>query len=392
MRRTTRLASAARRLLVLSALLLGSVLAPAAMASAGAWAAAITAATPDAALAAALDQVLDQTAADRAIPGVVLAVAIPDHGMWIGARGLVDRAQGVALTADTQFCIASISKMFVATVALQLVQEGWLSLEQTVEHWLPGMVPNGQRITVRQLLNHTSGLHEYLDEPFMRKVLADPGRVWTPQELVALAVGQSPYFAPGARGRWHYANTNYLLLGLIVEQVTHNPLVREVHQRVIDPLGLQRTFFTPEDTVGGTVMHGYEGRRDLSINLNYSFAWGVGNIISNAEDLGRFAQALFGGALLQPETLASMQTFTGSGGFWGARNLSYGLGVMQNVLPAQQPTLVRGHTGALAGYRTAVWYLPDRGTTLVAAINTMSADPNVVISKALDALRAHGIS
>jgi D-alanyl-D-alanine carboxypeptidase len=377
--------SAARRLLI-GWVLLSLVLAPAAPARAGAQAAPLPAE-----LAAALDQVIEQTIADRATPGVVLAVAIPGHSTWVGARGLADRAEGTALDASAHFCTASITKMFVATVALQLVQEGWLALDQTVEHWLPGLVPNGERITVQQLLNHTSGLRDYLDKPFMRAVLAKRGRVWAPQELAAAALRQRAVFAPGAPGRWHYSNTNYLLLGLIIEQVTHNSLAREIHQRIIDPLGLRDTFFEPDDIVGGALMRGYEGRRELSKGLNYSFAWGAGNISSNAEDLTRFAQALFGGALLRPETLDAMQTFVGVQGAWGARDLTYGLGVMQNVLPGQQPTLARGHTGALAGYRTAVWYVPDHGITLVAAINQMSAEPNVVIGRALDALHAHGI-
>jgi D-alanyl-D-alanine carboxypeptidase len=181
-----------------------------------------------------------------------------------------------------------------------------------------------------------------------------------------------------------------VLLGLIVEQVTHNSLAGEIHQRIIDPLGLWHTFFAPDDPIAGALMRGYKGQRHLTGDLNLSFAWGAGNIVSNVEDLGRFAQALFGGALLRPEMLATMQTFVSTGG-WDSPELTYGLGVMQNVLPAAQPTLVRGHTGALVGYRTALWHAPDSGVTIAVAINEMSADPDAVATRVLDALRAHGV-
>jgi D-alanyl-D-alanine carboxypeptidase len=344
----------------------------------------------DPALAAALHSLLDQTIANPSVPGALLTVVIPGRGIWAGARGLADRSQGVPLAPDARFGLASISKMFVATVALQLVQEGWLSLDQTVEHWLPGLVPHGGQISVRMLLNHTSGLHDYLAEGFVRGVLNDRGRAWSPRELVAMSAGRHPYFAPGAPGRWRYSNTNYVLLGMIVEQVTHNSLAREVHQRIIDPLGLRQTFFQPDDPTDGNAMHGYEGRRELTAGLNMSFAWGAGNISSTAADLARFAQALFGGELLRPETLAAMQTFVGVDGAWGARDLTYGLGLMQNVLPGAQPTLVRGHTGALVGYRASLWYLPERGITIVAAINQMKVDSDTLVVRALDVLRAHG--
>jgi D-alanyl-D-alanine carboxypeptidase len=340
----------------------------------------------DPALADALGQILDQTVAGK-IPGAALAVFIPGQGAWVGARGLADRDGHVALAPDALFGIASISKLFVATVAMQLVQEGWLSLDQTVEQWLPGLVPHGDRIAVRQLMNHTSGLPDYLDEPFAELVLADRGRVWTARELVASALARRPAFAPG---RWRYANTNYVLLGLIVEQVTHNPLTRELHQRIIDPLGLGHTFVAPDDPLPDTLARGYEGQRDETIGSNMSFAWGAGNIVSNVEDLGSFAQALFGGALLRPETLATMQTFVGTGG-WDTPDLIYGLGVMHTVLRGAQPTPVCGHTGALMGYRTALWYAPDSRVTVAIALNQLVVNPDAVAARVFDALRTHGV-
>ncbi|HEU5099775.1 MAG TPA: serine hydrolase domain-containing protein [Roseiflexaceae bacterium] len=341
----------------------------------------------DPALAAALEQLLEQTVVSGRIPGAALAVSIPGQGTWAGARGLADRDGGLALAPDTIFSIASISKLFVATVALQLVQEGWLSLDQTVERWLPGMIAHGDRIAVRHLMNHTSGLPDYLDESFAEAALADRGRVWAPHELVASALERR---SATAVGRWRYSNTNYVLLGMIVEQVTHNSLARELHQRIIDPLGLSHTFVAPDDPLPAQIMHGYEGRRDETMGREMSFAWGAGSILSSVEDLARFAGALFGGVLLRPETLATMRTFVGTRG-WDPPDLTYGLGVMRMLLRAAQPMVALGHTGALIGYRTALWYLPNTGVTIAVALNQMTADPDRVAAKALDALRAHGV-
>lgn len=213
-----------------------------------------------------------------------------------------------------------------------------------------GQIPHGDHIAVRHLLSHTSGVRDYLDESFAEAALADHSRVWAPRELVSSAITRRP---SSAIGGWRYANTNYVLLGLIVEQVTHNSLTRELHQRIIDPLGLSHTFVTPDDPLPGNLMHGYEGQRDETMDRDMSFPWGTGNIISNVEDLSRFATALFGGARLRPASLTTMQTFIGTRGL-DSPDLTYGLGVMQTVLHAARPAVARDHTGALIGYRTAL--------------------------------------
>jgi D-alanyl-D-alanine carboxypeptidase len=359
------------------------------LSSAGAWYEYARSGTPypiDPALAAALEQVLDQSVANTGIPGVAMTVAVPGQGMWAGARGLSNRAAGIPMVPNDHFRIASVSKMFVAVVALQLVQEGWLLLDQSVEQWLPGLLPNGDQISVRQLLNHTSGVYDYLSDGFALRAVDEPGRFWSPEELVAIAAQHGPVFAPGAR--WSYSNTNYVLLGLIVERVTHYPLHQEIRNRILNPLGLYATFFEPFEVPPG-VLRSYQRQRDLT-DANMSFAWAAGSMTSTTDDLARFAQALFGGALLRPEMLDLMQGYIGT----GSGSLSYGLGLMQDqispgVRADGQPRwaalgLVRGHTGGLIGERTVLWYLPERGITLAVTINLMSADPNRVAERALN--------
>jgi len=339
-----------------------------------------------------LGRALEQAVAESGAPGAALYVHVPGRGTWAGARGLADIGRGVPLVPDDRMRIASVTKSFVAVVALQLVQEGWLALDQTVEHWLPGLVPGGERITVRQLLSHTSGLPDYMTGAFVGRARRETARVWAPRELVAEALRRPRLFAPGAPGRWAYANTNYILLGMIVERVTGNSLETELQQRIVGPLGLARTAMAAPSADTGDLARGYVGREDYTA-LNPSFAWAAGGIVANAPDVGRFARALFGGELLRPETLALMQSFGPTGGGFGVADLGYGLGLMQRTLPADAPAparLARGHTGGLAGYRSVMWHLPANGVTLVVLVNRYESDPNLVARRAIEVLRAHG--
>ena len=149
-----------------------------------------------------------------------------------------------------------MTKTFVATVVLQLVGEGKAQLSDPVEHWVPGLVPQGRAITLRQLLNHTSGLYDYTDDPaYTRSRIANPRRVWQPRQLVTIAVRHKPLFRPGSD--WAYSNTNYVLLGLVAEAVTSRSLVDELRSRIFRPLGLSSTAYPLGTTLGGRVVHGY---------------------------------------------------------------------------------------------------------------------------------------
>jgi D-alanyl-D-alanine carboxypeptidase len=353
----------------------------------------------DPALASRLRHILDRTIADNpAVPGAVLYVSVPGQGHWTDARGLAHREHGIPMVPHDQLHVASISKTFVATVILQLAEEGVLSLDDSVEQWMPGLVPGGEHVRLHHLLNHTSGLYNYLEGPFVSAFLADHHRFWTQQELVSYAASQPPYFAPGTPGRWHYSNTNYVLLGMVVEHATGTSMGQQVRWRILDPLGLRHTYFEPYEAPPGDIAHGYLGWQDVS-DINMSIVWSAGGVVSTAEDLGIFAQALFEGRLLSPESMETMHGFVGVGGSWGARHLVYGMGLMQDVMSIGpdaygQPRpevlgMVRGHSGALTGYRTAMWYLPESGITVVAGVNQMYYDPNIIVTDAIDAILTH---
>lgn len=343
--------------------------------------------------AAGLDAALAAVRRETGAPGALLFVDVPGIGTYRGAAGVASVASGAPLAPDAPVRIASVTKPFVAVVALQLVQEGWLLLDHHVEHWLPGLVPDGERILVRHLLGHTSGLPDYLSDGMVARARREPGRVWRPEELVAEALRQPRRFAPGEAGRWAYSNTNYLLVGLIIERVTGNPLELELRQRIIEPLGLRGTVLSPPEADPPGLAHGYFRSTDYT-GLSMSVAWAAGGLTSTVEDLGRFLQALLWGRLLRPELMGPMLTFADTGGTWGAADLSYGLGLMRRTLPASglptQARLAIGHTGALGGYRTALWHFPDSGVTIAVALTSYEAEPNVLVRRALEHLAAVG--
>jgi D-alanyl-D-alanine carboxypeptidase len=180
---------------------------------------------------AVLQQQLDGVV-EAGAPGVV-GLARTGERTWQGASGLGDLRANRPARAGDRFRVGSMTKSFVAALVLQLVGEGRLSLDDNLERWLPGLVPSGERITVRQLLNHTSGLYNYSDD------LPEPPRRFRPRELVAIATGHKPLFTPGTQ--FSYSNTNYILAGLLVERVTGQPLDDQLEQRIFQPLGLDHT-------------------------------------------------------------------------------------------------------------------------------------------------------
>ncbi|MFJ5231278.1 serine hydrolase domain-containing protein [Kitasatospora sp. NPDC088391] len=280
--------------------------------------------------------------------------------VWRGTSGVGDLATGEPAPVDGTFRAGSVTKPFLATVLLQLVGEGRIGLDRPIEHYLPGVVPNGSAITVRQLMNHTAGLYDFTEDPRFaydtdadqRRLLdQDRWRTWSPSELIAVGVSHPPYFAPGQG--WHYSNTGYLLLGELVGKVTGHDWRSEVRRRVILPLGLWHTSLPGTATgVPGPHSHGYlqlsDGPADVT-DFNPSVAGSAGELISSNDDLARFDAALLGGRLLAPAQLAEMTT-TVPGDVQPPTD--YGLGLMELKLSCGS---VWGHPGGIYGYLTYVF-------------------------------------
>ncbi|MGW2374676.1 MULTISPECIES: serine hydrolase domain-containing protein [Kitasatospora] len=279
---------------------------------------------------------------------------------WRGAAGTADLATGRSAHADGRFRIASVTKTFVSTVTLQLVGEGRIGLDDPIEHYLPGAVPNGAAITVRQLLNHTSGLGNYLDDPKVRDTTEAGNREflatgrwieYTPERLLAIGAAMSPYFAPGQG--WHYSNTNYVVIGMLIRQVTGNSWREEVENRIIRPLGLHHTTLpTTSTAIPGPHARGYfklsEGAADVT-RLSPTIADAAGAAISTTDDLTRFHAALFSGHLLAPAQLAEMTATVPIPD--APDHAEYGLGVVRYDLSCGQ---FWGHPGEIPGYSTGL--------------------------------------
>ncbi|WP_216212676.1 serine hydrolase domain-containing protein [Amycolatopsis aidingensis] len=281
------------------------------------------------------------------------------------SAGTADTATGEPATVWHRFRIASNTKAFTATVLLQLVGEGKLSLVDTVHELLPGVLRgNGYRpgrITLRQLLNHTSGVYDPASTPeFFAPYLehGDRGHVIPPREVVRRAGAHGPAFAPGERTG--YSNTNYLLAGMIIERVTGNDVVTEIRDRILWPLGLHRTTFPVNDPrIAGPHLHGYDlAGEDLTV-FSPSYDWTAGAMISTVDDLARFQRALLNGELLEPE----QQRLLESGGE------GYGLGVEIVRLPCGQdrPVIAVGGTGGGPGYTSIALSTADGKRQLVLA-------------------------
>jgi D-alanyl-D-alanine carboxypeptidase len=297
-------------------------------------------------LQALLDELVETGA-----PGVVALVDDGRGPTWRGASGAAQLDPLVPLRPSARFRVGSITKTFVSVVVLQLVGEGRLGLNDSVERWLPGLVPGGDAINVRQLLNHTSGIFNYTDDPeFINDLITDPLRTLTPEELVAVAIAYPPLFEPGTS--WSYSNTNYILAGLIIQAVTGRDVQGELQRRIFTPLGLGDTSFPVTDPdIAGYHAHGYflPGNpfipTDVPIDvtrLNPSGAWAAGAVISTADDLARFYEALLGGRLLRPALLREMLTAVQVDPVFG-----YGLGIYTMRTACGT---VWGHDGGIPGY------------------------------------------
>jgi D-alanyl-D-alanine carboxypeptidase len=301
-------------------------------------------------------------------PGALAVVRTPT-GIHLAAAGFAQLRPRVRMRADDRYRIASVTKTFVATVLLQLEVEGRLDIDDSVERWLPGLVPNGSSITLGELLNHTSGLFSITDDDaFTNALIADPGRQWFPRELLSVAFSHPALFPPGTS--WSYSNTNYVVLGLVIEAATGNTLEQELRERIFGPLALGATSFPAGTAIEGRFAHGYIGPHpglpiprgtllDTSSILNPSYAWAAGNMVSNAPDVATFFAALLKGTLLPAAQLAEMKT--GS-----AANEDYGLGLKTTYTACGKAI---GHEGDFPGYRNAVWATPKGRRIAVAMVN-----------------------
>ncbi len=325
---------------------------------------------------AKLQRILDNQVANKDVAGLQAAVRLPSGELWVGTAGNAEFGPDRPIEQDTQFAIASVTKTFTAALILQLAEEGLIDLDAPFGTYFRD-APRKDKVTIRQLLSHTSGIYNYWSgkryAAISRAWWETPGagglkarnHRWTYKEMMDLV--KSGDFKPGED--YEYSNTNFLILGQVAEAVTGEPLHKQLSERFFKPLGLDDTVYQPEQKPRADAAHGHwawpGGHTDHTKDSPYvpfmaaaSIADAAGAMASTAGDLATWAGALYGGDVLSEEMLDQMIDFQRPG--W------YGLGADVGVFAGHR---AYGHRGGIRGYESSMWYFPHSGVSIVLLSN-----------------------
>jgi D-alanyl-D-alanine carboxypeptidase len=329
------------------------------------------------------------TLTEAGVTGVQARIITSDGEHIVATSGVADLDTGEPVDPGGHYRIGSNTKTFVATVVLQLVAEGKLSLDDTVSDHLPGVVQgngnDGGAITIRHLLQHTSGIFNYVEALFAE--LTSPEAVeearstsTTAEEMVALALTQPPNFEPGTL--WSYSNTGYLLAGMIIEAVTGNTWEHEVEQRIFKPLGLADTSIPGDDpTLPKPHARGYDAVEDGGelidfTEFSHSWAGAAGAVISTTDDLSRFFRALLAGELLPPEQLAQMQSTVRQA---AAAPVGSGYGLGLSKMPLTCGGESWSHGGDTLGYHSREGFSAGGQRSVALSLSSLPSDTDSIL-------------
>lgn len=317
-------------------------------------------------LEAKLAPAVTQRFKELGVPGAIIGVWAKGYQPWIKTLGVSNLAKSTPIQRTDKMRIGSITKTFTGTVFLQLVDEGKVSLDDPVAKYILN-VPNGEKITIRQIGNMTSGLFNYSEDTALsKKMSVETNIFWTPEQLLKIAFRNKPDFLPGEKA--NYSNTNTVLLGMIIEKLTGNTLQNEIRTRITDPLGMQQTTFAIDGKMPRPHSQGYlygtfsdpivpKGTPPNNVtNNNPSWGWAAGAMISTLDDLYRYAKPLATGKFLSQKTQADRLTWVKLG------EVQYGfqLGNFGGAI---------GHTGAIGGFQSFIGYLPEQDATVIILTN-----------------------
>jgi D-alanyl-D-alanine carboxypeptidase len=341
-------------------------------------------------LLAALDARLERLRAKYGIPGISASILFADGTAWHGTAGFADVVAKRKVTDETAFPVASVSKTFTSALILRLAEDHLLDLDASVRSYLPTLGIS-RAVTVRELLDHTSGLRDFFFHPRIdHDLLTKPTLVWDAAR--SLKYLGKPYGKPGTS--WHYSNTNYLILGLVAEAVGGGTVAEQLRTRFFTPLGLERTFYQSVEKPKGPLARSYrfvgtdptlpaidlsDGTQVVPFTSVVTAAGAAGSIASTSSDLVRWAQALYGGSLLEPATRAEMVGDVFRTAPYKP-SVAYGLGV-QSVAIAGHPTL--GHSGRYLGARAAIRWVTDERIAIAVVTNQSRSDTNKVLADLL---------
>lgn len=309
------------------------------------------------------------------VEGVSAAIIFPDKKKWIGTSGISHDT--ITIKPDMVFAIGSITKNFVATLALKLVEEGKLSLDDPLLKWLPEYPHVNSEITIRQILNHTSGIYMFWsNQQIWDDLKKDRAKVWAPEEVLTYI--KEPYFEPGEGYR--YSNTNYLLMAMIMEKVTGKRLSVQFKERFWNPLHIENAYLSIEEEIPDNQAHVYGDNfnndgsyQDLTFlprASHESIGYGSGGLFMTAEDLAFWCHSLFEGKILNQQSMDEMLQFVSSG---LNKNMNdYGLGVEKFRRKNSNGKMAYGHSGANIGTSASMVFLPKHHLSVVVMINNMN--------------------
>ncbi len=331
-----------------------------------------------------LDIALDSLYINNGYTGISTAFLLPDGRIWTRAIGYSNISTLENLDTLMLLSGASITKTFTSSLILELLNENFLNLSDSLYQWLPSYKNIDTTITIKQLLNHTSGIYDYSENVLGKiSIFLDPEKIWKPEEILGFV--EEPYFDPGTD--WKYSNTNYILLGMIAEKIIDNSTVsNELRQRFFNKYNLNHTFFEIKEEIPDSlkIAHGYidvnnDGIKDdiefFSRNAIYSAAWAAGAIVSTPKDLVNWANYLFNGNVINQNLLDKMIDFEPVDLPESSHIIGYGLGLMQYNINNYE---FWGHSGNIPGFTSELVYSPELEIILCVLINENDANINYI--------------
>jgi len=326
---------------------------------------------------------LDSLCKAGGFPGLTAGVVLPDNTALGFASGIADSARHQPMRTDSYLEQGSVGKTYVSAVAMQLIKEGKFKLDDKISKYLDhyawfNRLPNAQDITIKMLMEHTSGIMRYeFKDAFTKDLTNNPGKVWKPEELLAYVLDEKPGFKAGEG--WDYADTNYIVLGMIMEQVTGKAYYTLLEERILRPYHLTQTLPSNKRKLKGLVQ-GYAGKDNpfggrsevLADNgefiINPQFEWTGGGIYSTTVDMAKWGKLLYEGKVFDPSLLPVMED--GVPAKMLGANTNYGLGVIIRQSPKYGT--IYGHSGFFPGYMTEMCYFPKY--KMAFAVQTNSSD------------------
>lgn len=329
-----------------------------------------TAGTFDSAYAQILQTKIEQLKSSYALVGISAAALVPGQGIWTGSSG-ISSSDSDDVTAEMVFGAGSITKNFIATIILQLAEADSLNINDSLGKWIPSYANINNSVTLKQLMDHTSGIYNVTDNPvFIAAINSDLNRLWTIEEVLNGGYVLAPYFAPGAG--WRYSNTGYMILGLIITKIMKTNLFAQFRERFYTPHDLSGSFFEIDDTVTKPFAHNWADITGTGViqdafflpttSINSSTI-GAGGVISRPENLVRYSDNLFNGEIINNASLTQMLTFrpvniSGANG--------YGLGTMRYPISGRSGY---GHGGNTFGYTSVMIYDPVDKISIAVMMN-----------------------